>query len=250
VGPTRVLLLAGTTEAASLATLLAGRSDVDVVASLAGRTRSPAPMACSVRRGGLGGVEGLVRELRAGGYDVLVDATHPFARVIPHAAADAAATVGIPRVRLLRPPWRPVPGDDWREVIDLDAAAAALPSLGARRVLLTTGRLELAPFAAVHQTHFVVRSIEQPDPMPLHDATVVLARGPFSLDNEVTLLREQQIDTIVTKNSGGTATAAKLTAARTLGTPVVMVTRPRPPTGPVVDTPEAALHWIETSARS
>jgi precorrin-6A/cobalt-precorrin-6A reductase len=245
VGTTRVLLLAGTTEAAGFAALLVGRSDVEVVASLAGRTRSPAPMPCRVRSGGLGGVEGLARELGTGGYDVLVDATHPFARAMPHHAAEAAATVGIPRLRLVRPPWRPGPDDDWHAVAGLGAAADALRDLGARRVLLTTGRLELAPFAAVAATRFVVRSIEPPDPMPLVDATVLLARGPFSVDDELALLRGHRIDTIVTRNSGGAATAAKLTAARTLGARVVMVRRPPGPPGPEVATPEAALRWID-----
>jgi precorrin-6A/cobalt-precorrin-6A reductase len=252
VGSTRVLLLAGTTEAAELAALLADRADradradVEVVASLAGRTSAPVPLPCPVRTGGFGGVDGLAHELRAGGYHRLVDATHPFAAVMPHHAAAAAAAAGIPRLRLVRPPWSPAPGDDWHDVDDLEAAAAALPALGARRVLLTTGRLELAPFARVRGTHFVLRSIEPPDPQPLADATVVLARGPFSVDGELALLRDHRIDTIVTKNSGAAATAAKLTAARTLGTRVVMVRRPPGPPGPVASTPDAALRWLDT----
>ncbi len=245
-----MLLLAGTTEAAVLAATLVGRADVAVTASLAGHTRSPARLPCPVRTGGFGGVDGLVRELRDGGYGVLVDATHPFARVMPHNAAAAAATAGVGRLRLMRPPWAPGAGDVWHDVDDLAAAAAALPALGARRVLVTTGRLDVAPFVAlpgVHGmpgAHVVVRSIERPDPMPTADVTVLLARGPFSLDDEVALLREHRIDTIVTKNSGGAATAAKLTAARALGIRVVMVRRPPMPVGPVADTPEAALAWI------
>lgn len=239
-----MLLLAGTAEAAALSALLADRSDVAVTASLAGHTRSPAPMPCPVLTGGFGGVDGLVRELRAGSYDALVDATHPFSRVMPHNAAAAAATAGVPRLRLLRPPWIRGPGDEWHEVADVAAAAAALPALGARRVLLTVGRLDLAPFAGVPGVHSVVRSIERPEPLPLANATVVLARGPFTLADELDLLREHDIDTIVSRNSGGDATAAKLGAARALGVGVVMVRRPPVPAGPVAGTPEAALAWI------
>jgi precorrin-6A/cobalt-precorrin-6A reductase len=249
VGTTRVLLLAGTTEAAELASALTGRPDVEVVASLAGHTRSPDRLPCPVRTGGFGGVDGLVRELRDGGYGALVDATHPFARVMPHHAAEAASAAGVARLRLLRPPWQAVDGDDWHDVPDLAAAAAALPGLEARRVLLTTGRLDLAPFAAVPPgTSWVVRSIERPDPLPLADATVVLARGPFSVDDELALLREHRIDTVVAKNSGGAAVAAKLTAARMLGVRVVMVRRPPGPSGPLATTPALALTWLDALA--
>lgn len=240
-----MLLLAGTTEAARLATLLAERPGVEVLASLAGRTRAPAALPCPVRIGGFGGVEGLVGALREGGHGALVDATHPFAAVMPQHAAAAAHEVAVPRVRLLRPPWRPEPGDDWHEVADLAGAAATVVALGARRVLLTTGRLALGPFAGVAGVRFVVRSVEPPDP-PLPGATSLLVRGPFTIDGEVALLREHGIDAVVTKNSGGGATAAKLAAARTLGLPVVMVRRPPAPAGPVVDVPEAAARWLDS----
>jgi precorrin-6A/cobalt-precorrin-6A reductase len=245
-GPVRVLLLAGTTEAATLATLLAGQPDIEVVASLAGRTTSPAPLPCEVRTGGFGGPDGLEHALSAGRFDALVDATHPFARIMSRHAATAAAAAGVPRLRLVRPAWRPAPGDRWHDVDDLTAAAGALTTLDARRVLLTTGGLELAPFATVAGVHFVVRSIERPDPLSLPAATtVVLTRGPFTEDDELALLRAHRIDTIVTRNSGGEATAPKLAAARKLGLQVVMVRRPAPPPGPLAATPEGALRWLD-----
>jgi len=243
VGPTRVLILAGTAEAAELAGRLHADVAYEVTASLAGRTRAPAMLPCPVRTGGFGGTAGLADALRAGGFDALVDATHPFAAVMPHHAAAAAEQVELPRVRLLRPAWEAQAGDRWLEVGDLAAAAATLRDLGARRVLLTTGRLGLAPFAAVDGAHMVVRSIEAPDP-PLPSATVLLGRGPYTLDDELALLREHAVDAVVAKNSGGTATAAKLEAARVLGLPVVMVRRPAPPQGPTVGSVDAAEAWL------
>ena len=242
--PVRVLVLAGTAEAAELVGRLAGDPAYDVTASLAGHTRAPAPLPCPVRTGGFGGVDGLVAVLRDGGFEALVDATHPFAAVMPHHAAAAAEVAAVPRVRLLRPPWEPQAGDHWVEVDDLAGAAAALGTLGARRVLLTTGRLELAPFAAVDGAHMVVRTIEPPDPLPLPSATAVLDRGPYTVAGEVALLREHAVDAVVTKNSGGSATAAKLTAARTLGLPVVVVRRPPRPPGPTVATVADAEAWL------
>jgi precorrin-6A/cobalt-precorrin-6A reductase len=241
-----VLLLAGTAEAAALARLLVA-GGVGVTASLAGRTRAPAPLPCPVRTGGFGGAAGLAAALRAGGFGLLVDATHPFAAVMPHHAATAAAEAGVPRLRLLRPPWRPGPGDRWDEVDDLDAAADRLAEVGARRVLLTTGRGTLAPFAGLPAAGIsvVVRSIEPPDlPPALAGVTVVRDRGPYDLAAESALLREHRADALVTRNSGGTETAAKLAAARDAGVRVVMVRRPRQPAGPSVGTPEEAAAWV------
>ena len=245
--PARVLLLAGTAEAVALASSLAARPDVEVTASLAGHTARPARLPCAVRTGGFGGVDGLVQALREGGYTALVDATHPFAAVMPHNAEAASRLAGVPRLRVVRPPWRPGPGDAWHEVDDVAAAAEALGALGARRVFLTVGRLELAAFTGVPRVTFLVRSIDAPDPLPLDAAstTVVLDRGPFDVAGEVALLRRHDIDTLVTKNSGAEATAAKLAAARTVGARVVMVRRPAPPPGPLVDSPEAAMRWLD-----
>lgn len=237
-----VLLLAGTAEASELAARLHG-ARVAVVASFAGRTRVPGALPCPVRTGGFGGVDGLVAELRRGGYGALVDATHPFAATMPHHAAAAATAAGVPRVRVLRPPWVPGPGDDWEEVPDLAAAARRLDEIGARRVLLTVGRYDLAAFAPGGERDYVVRSIDAPDPSVLPGAavTVIAARPPFDLAAEAATLAEHRIDTLVTKNSGAAATAAKLAAAREAGVRVVMVQRPPAPAGPVAPTVEDAL---------
>lgn len=243
---TSVLLLAGSTEAVELAGLVADRDDIAVLASFAGRTRETARLPCPVRHGGFGGTDGLVAALRNGGHGLLVDATHPFAAQMPNQAARAASRSGIPRLRLRRPPWQPVAGDDWHLVPDLATAARRLEEIGARRVLLTTGRMELDPFARLSGVHMVARSIEPPDPMPLADAIVIVDRGPFDVAAEAALLREHRIDTLVTKNSGGWATAAKLHAARGAGIRVVMVERPPIPAGPVATTAADALAWIES----
>jgi precorrin-6A/cobalt-precorrin-6A reductase len=163
--------------------------------------------------------------------DAVVDATHPFAESITRNAARAAADTGVPAVVLRRPGWRPRPGDHWHPVTSLQAAADLLPRLGARRVFLTTGRMGLAAFAHLTGPHFVVRSVEPPEPPMPPDTEVLLARGPFTLEGETALLSEHRIDVLVTKDSGGVATAAKLTAARNLSLPVVVVRRPPLPEG-------------------
>ncbi|MGV9455602.1 cobalt-precorrin-6A reductase [Streptomyces sp. NPDC003635] len=236
--PQHVLILGGTTEARELAAALTARPGLRVTTSLAGRVSRPGTVTGEVRIGGFGGAEGLAKWLREERVDVLVDATHPFAAAITANAARAAAATGVPAVVLRRPGWRPGPEDRWHPVPSLDAAADLLPSLG-RRVFLTTGRLGLAAFARLTDLHFVVRSVEPPEP-PLPPRTeVLLARGPFTVADERALLQAHCVDVLVTKDSGGAATAAKLTAARELALPVVVVRRPELPAG-VVAVPDVA----------
>lgn len=223
-----VLILGGTTEARELAAALTALPGVRVTTSLAGRVTRPGTVTGDVRIGGFGGAEGLADWLRDQRVDALVDATHPFAEAITANAARAAAATGVPSVVLRRPGWRPGPEDRWYPVGSLAEAAGLLPLLGPR-VFLTTGRLGLAHFAHLTQLHFVVRSVELPDPpIPPH-TEVLLARGPFTADEESALLSHHCIDVLVTKDSGGAATSAKLTAARQLALPVVVVRRPALP---------------------
>ncbi|GAA2262603.1 cobalt-precorrin-6A reductase [Streptomyces atrovirens] len=235
-----VLVLGGTTEARALAGELSGRPGLRVTTSLAGRVTRPGAVAGELRVGGFGGAEGLADWLRERRVDAVVDATHPFAETITANAARAATATGLPLVVLRRPGWQPGPRDDWHPVPSLAAAAGLLPRLG-HRVLLTTGRLGLAAFAHLTDLRFVVRSVEPPEPpMPPH-TRVLLARGPFTVADETALLRDHRVDVLVTKDSGGAATAAKLTAARDLALPVVVVRRPPLPDGvtAVPDVPTA-----------
>ncbi|WP_320773471.1 cobalt-precorrin-6A reductase [Streptomyces sp. CRN 30] len=240
----RVLLLGGTTEARRLAELLHGTPGLTLTSSLAGRVSGPRLPPGEVRVGGFGGTEGLTAWLREHRVDALVDATHPFAGTISAHAARAAATARVPLLALRRPGWTPVEGDRWHEAASLEEAAGLLPVLG-RRVFLTTGRLGLAAFAGLDDLWFLVRSVDRPEPPHPARMEVLLDRGPFTLDGERALLRRHRVDVVVTKDSGGAATAPKLTAAREAGLPVVVVRRPPAPEGvPVAAGPEEAARWI------
>ncbi|SME92986.1 precorrin-6A/cobalt-precorrin-6A reductase [Tistlia consotensis] len=241
----RVLILGGTTEALRLAeaAVAAGHA---VTTSLAGRTDSPRRPAGALRTGGFGGAEGLAEYLRGEAVERLLDATHPFAARIAANAAAAAEAAGVPRLKLLRPAWRPLDGDDWQPVASLEAAAAALPA--GCRALLTIGRQELAPFLARADLTLVVRTIEPVENLP-PNARLIRARGPFEPADETALLQAERIDRLVTKNAGGKAASAKLEAARRLGVAVVMVERPTPPAGPTVARVEAALAWLADTSR-
>ncbi len=244
--PPRLLLLGGTTEAARLAAELSARDDVVVVASLAGRTADPAPLPVERRTGGFGGAEGLARYLRTEHVSAVVDATHPFAAMMRWHAYEACNRTGVPRLRLERPAWQAQAGDRWSVVADLAAAAAAIASGDSRRVFVTTGRSTLATFAPAcdGRRWWLVRSIDPPERLQLHPAEVILERGPFSLEGETELLDRHRIDLVVTKNSGGHATAAKLDAARSLGVEVLVVDRPPSPDGPSATSVADALEWV------
>jgi precorrin-6A/cobalt-precorrin-6A reductase len=239
-----LLILGGTSEARLLAETLAREAQHRALLSFAGRTESLVHPDVPHRVGGFGGVDGLVRFLREGRYDALIDASHAFAAQISRNAAAAARELGLPLLRLVGAAWERQPGDDWIEVDDMHAAARALGEVP-RRVLLTVGRLELAAFTSAPQHHYLIRTVDPIEPPPqLTQARVLCARGPFALDEERALLAAEGIERVVSKNAGTSSTYAKLVAARQLGVPVVMVQRPVLPQVPEVATRAEALAWL------
>ena len=244
--PCRVLLLGGTGEAAALPSAVRQElpDSVALTTSLAGRTTRPVPVPGDVRIGGFGGAAGLEAYLREHAIDRVIDATHPFAAQISAHARLACDAAGVPRLMLLRPPWKHHPLDRWIEVSNIAGAAAIVGKVG-RRAWLTVGSGDIAAFAGVTDVRFLVRLISPPTlPLPLKLHELVLGRGPFSLAEERHLLQLHAIEVLVCKASGGAATEAKLVAAREVSLPVVMVRRPPAETGESVETIEAALAWL------
>ena len=244
---TTVLVLGGTSEARALAAELAAVSGLRVISSLAGRVSNPSLPAGEVRVGGFGGADGLAAYARAEGVGAVVDATHPFAETISAHAVDACAWAALPLLRLARPAWSRRDGDEWHDAGSLAEAAAVLPKLGSR-VFLTTGRQGLAAFAAL-DLWFLIRCVDPPDgPLPAR-SEVLLARGPYQREAERVLMRGRGIDVLVTKNSGGPLTEGKLDAARDLGIPVVMVSRPAAAVAESVTAVSDAVSWVLARAR-
>lgn len=226
----RVLLLGGTGEARELARLLVA-DGVAVTSSLAGRVSNPALPAGDVRIGGFGGVTGLTGYLRDFAPTVVVDATHPFAATISANAAAACAATGTPLLALRRPGWRERDGDAWSRVPTVTAAAEHVRRSPAGTVFLTTGRRDLAAFAADDDHDYLVRTVDPPDVAMPPRTTLLLARGPYELAQERAIMVEHDVRLLVTKDSGGALTVAKLDAARELSLPVLVVDRPPMPEG-------------------
>ena len=242
----RILILGGTQEAFQLAEHLADLTGVEIISSLAGRTKEPRLPRGQVRTGGFGGAEGLARYLREAGITHLVNATHPFAEGISANAVAAAGAAGIPLLRLLRPVWTARHDDRWVAVRNASEAAELCRREGGR-IFLTLGSGELDAFAHVHNAHFLVRIVDAPEGLPLSNYHAIAARGPFSLQDELRLLAEHHIGLMVAKNSGGDATYAKIAAARQMGLPVIMIERPQialDPQSPALASVAEVVAWV------
>ena len=220
----RILILGGIGEAVKLARRLSPSHAVTY--SIAGKGRAP-DLPCPVRSGGFGGAEGLAAFLSQNGIELLIDATHPYAAQISRNAAQAARAAGVPLWAYRRLPWRPQPGDDWRSVADWTGMMAALRKF--KRPFFTIGLEPLRQAATIpREQHWLVHCLAAEPPVSPR-LTVLCATGPFSLEQELTLLRDDRIDVLAAKNSGGGAVAAKLAAARQLSIPVVLLERPALP---------------------
>jgi precorrin-6A/cobalt-precorrin-6A reductase len=165
-----------------------------------------------------------------------------------NAVAGCGAT-NTPLVVFTRPPWTREPGDRWVEVPTIDDAITAL-GIRPKTVFLTQGRLQLAAFARALQHRYVVRAIDRPAEIEnLPKCKLILARGPFSLADELALMKRERIEALVTKNSGGRATYAKIEAARALKIEVVIVRQPPAPEAETLHDLDAVLAWIAAAHR-
>lgn len=243
----RLLILGGTGEAGSLAeqAVVQFSGHLDVIYSLAGRLEPERQFSATVRVGGFGGGPGLADYIRTEKIDLVIDATHPFANTMSTNAYDACLATETPRLMLVRPPWALPPGAKFLEADDMTDAARILSGF-AHHVLVTTGQKNLDAFEPYPDIHFVIRVIEEPETLPaIEKVTLVKGRPPYSLDSELALMEEHQIDALLSKQSGGESTVAKITAAMRKQIPIVLLRRPLPEPGESVDSVEAALQWLE-----
>jgi precorrin-6A/cobalt-precorrin-6A reductase len=244
----RALILGGTRDANRLADA-AARLGLDAVYSYAGRTEAPATQALPTRIGGFGGASGLADYIRQEKVTHVVDATHPFAAEMSRNAVAACAETGTALIALERAPWEKTADDNWIEVANVTAAAAALPERPAR-VFLAIGRQHLAPFGDKPQHIYTLRFVDSPNgALPLRDAEVIVSRGPFTLAGDLELMRSRGIAWIVARNAGGTGAQAKIDAARELRLPVIMIARPAVPDRPRTEQIDDVLAFLGHDAR-
>jgi len=244
----KLLLLGGTADGRKLAAQLHQLPQVEVIYSVAGLVRQPI-LDCAIISGGFTQFGGLEQYIKQHHIDAILDVTHPYAAIMSSKASAAASICGISYWRFHRPEWQSVAGDNWQQFEQL----MQLPPLTQdyQRVFFTIGQLEQRlveqleiSLMAGAQRHLVRTAV--PSKVVLGQGMHWLkAIGPFNVDDEVALMREHQIDLLVTKNSGGASTYAKLEAARLLHIPVLMQSRPLPPNADKLFVePDAVLQYI------
>lgn len=226
----KLLILGGTGDARLLAERLHGQG-MTVVYSVAGLVRVPV-LPFSVISGGFSSRGGLTAFLQREAITAVLDATHAFAEHISQTAAKACSDLNLAYWRYQSQPWQPVSGDHWLSFQRWDALLAQLEHY--RSVFFTVGRLPgmTAEWIQSHpHIQCVIRSaVAVDDPLQrLHHVHHLQQIGPFSLQDEIDCFERYRIDSLVCKNSGGDATAAKLTAARSNHVPVLMLERPELP---------------------
>jgi len=238
----KILILGGTGEGRALAEKIV--DDHDIVTSLAGATSSTAKIVGNMRIGGFGGEDGLAAYLTQNNIDRVIDATHPFAAKITDHAVNACAKTNTPYLRLDRPSWTLPTDTDVIFVLD-SVEAARLVARTSSSAFLTIGQKGLNNFTGLDTVKLLVRAIENFDEnLKLENATFVSARPPFALADEITLMQNHQIDTLVSKASGGNATRAKLDAAAKIGARIILIRRPPPPDSDRVFNVEDAINWL------
>ncbi|MBT8412485.1 MAG: precorrin-6A reductase, partial [Octadecabacter sp.] len=240
---TRVLLLAGTAEARSLASALSREPYIIMTVSLARAERVPHQYGWPVRIGGWGGTEAYRHWLIREGIDAVIDATHPFATEMSQRTAKIAPELGISAVRFMRPAWMPTKNDNWTFLNVPEEAAAHMPENAT--VFLATGRRDLDRFANLDQRRVLCRVRDTPhSPIPFPNGRFVVTRGPVTVNDEIDHFDELKVDWIVTRNSGGQGGWPKLEAARAMGLPVAMLRRPRPVEMVKIATVAELLNWV------
>ncbi len=232
-----ILLFGGTSETAEIASALA-ESGLSVLVSTATDAElnvGDHPL-ITRRCGRLDGLamEALIADL---GIRLLIDASHPYAIALHETVAEVAEKLLIPCLRFQRQHGK-YDADNLFEVADHEEAAQLAASFGSP-ILLTTGSRNLRPYVKAAQEQGVplfARILPHPDSeaacdeVALPENNRIFARGPFSIEQNRSLLADHRIGVMVTKESGAQGgVSEKIAAARQEDCLVVIVRRPELP---------------------
>lgn len=231
---TKVLVFSGTTEGKTVSRWLKDNGievTVSVATEYGGRDADPD---IPLNSGSYGGTEGIAKAIGEGGYDLIIDATHPYATSISAHVREACSITGAELIRVLREGG---PTFDSRNIIyasDTDEAVRIL-SETCDKVLVTTGVKELDKFTRIpnYRGRVVARvlsvrdSINRALDLGFDGENLVCARGPFSEEFNHALIRQTGATVLVTKDTGTEGGLDdKLRAANRAGIKTLIIRRP------------------------
>ena len=241
----KICIFAGTTEGRQLASLLKDAALLTVcVATEYGEIMLDGIDGLDVRTGRLDETE-MERFFTAERFDLVIDATHPYAEIVTENIAAAAAASDTPVMRILRDTDREVQG-----AVYVDTVAEAKEWLSDREgnILLTTGAKELGSFAGLDMERVWARvlpsvsSIEACASAGIQTSHIIAAQGPFSYEMNLAQLRAIGAKFIVTKSSGKNGGFdEKIKAAKAAGAVPVIIGAPEQKQGLSLDEAVAAL---------
>jgi len=233
-----ILILGGTADGRHIAAAL-GEKAYSVIYSVAGLVRQP-KLNCEVISGGFsqfGGLKSYIdskngQSEAASKIVAILDVTHPYAQTMSNTARGTAKACGIPYWRFHRLAWQTEPRDKWQNYANWADLLVDLQDK--KSVFLTAGQIPESALSTLDAygkqgQQQILRTAVKPAMTLPASIKWHKAIGPFSLDDEKAIMQAHKVDALVSKNSGGESTQAKLFAARQLAIPVFMFTRPELP---------------------
>ena len=230
-----VFIFSGTTEGRSLATWLASKGvmvHVRVATDYGADVMEPDDN-IDVQVGSCGGAEGIARVISENMYEIVVDATHPYATTVSKHIREGCQQAGAEYIRLRRED-SDVSEDD---IVTVDTVSDAVDYLKDREgvILAATGSKELDRYTAIpdYRERVVARvlstmdSVKRAVELGFEGRNLICAQGPFPEDVNYATLKQIDAKYLVTKDSGTVGGyEEKVRAARRAGVTVVLVRKP------------------------
>ncbi|OUR99114.1 hypothetical protein A9Q81_11060 [Gammaproteobacteria bacterium 42_54_T18] len=184
-------------------------------------------------------LSGLINFIRKNQITLLVDATHPYADTISNTALETSKRLNIPYLQYTRPPWNKdelTTAPLFLKVQELSSYEQILSvTQEFNRLFWAIGYNSISNLTHKLPSHqrWIFRTAKETSAEDLKNLDQVATGidtikqiGPFSVEHEIDLFQQKQIDALICKNSGGNFNEAKLKAASALDIPVFLLKRP------------------------
>ena len=226
----KICIFAGTSEGRKLAERLCGRGVrmTVCVATEYGEVLLGDHPDVEIRAGRMDQTQ-MEAMLRGEVFDLVVDATHPYADKVTENIASACQKIDVEYLRLLRDS-----SSDDSDGIFVENTIACVEYLKSTEgnILLTTGSKELPAYAELHDRIYarvlpMQASLEICAQSSIVPERIIAMQGPFDEAMNLALLRMTKAKYMVTKDTGGPGGyGAKISAAKKAGVQAIIIGRP------------------------